>query len=192
MKLNKHKSIKITTGRLVLRLTQVKLAKAILNYYLENKDHFSSTEAFRPKEFYTLNYWKKQIPKFEKEFKQDQSVRFLLFQVGNPSKVIGTINFTQIFRGPFQACYLGYAISHGEQGKGLMTEALQAAIQYIFDESNVHRIMANYLPSNVASERVLKKLGFAIEGRADKYLFINGEWREHVLTSLTNDLWRQV
>lgn len=70
-----------------------------------------------------------------------------------------------------------------------MTEALQIAIQYMFEEQNIHRIMANYMPSNMKSARVLQKLGFMIEGHAKEYLLINGKWEDHVLTSLTNPHW---
>ena len=46
--------------------------------------------------------------------------------------------------------------------------------------------MANYVPSNRKSASVLARLGFTIEGYAREYLFIDGAWRDHVLTSLTN------
>ena len=72
-----------------------------------------------------------------------------------------------------------------------MTAALQATIEYMFNELNIHRIMANYMPHNNASARVLEKLGFVIEGQARDYLRINGQWRDHILTSLTNHNWRE-
>lgn len=53
-----------------------------------------------------------------------------------------------------------------------------------------HRIMANVMPGNRRSARVLKSLGFRIEGRAKAYLLIAGRWEDHVLTSLVNPGWR--
>jgi len=44
--------------------------------------------------------------------------------------------------------------------------------------------MANYQPSNERSAEVLRKLGFSIEGFARDYLFLAGQWRDHVLTAL--------
>jgi len=67
-----------------------------------------------------------------------------------------------------------------------MREALTSAITYIFDEIRLHRIMANFRPENVRSERLLKRLGFEREGLARSYLRINGVWADHVLTSLIN------
>ena len=65
-----------------------------------------------------------------------------------------------------------------------MSEAVKRAIQYMFEEQKIHRIMANYMPSNERSAQLLHKLGFTIEGLAKEYLLINGQWEDHVLTSL--------
>ena len=53
----------------------------------------------------------------------------------------------------------------------------------------MHRIMANYMPHNMRSGNLLAKLGFEREGYARQYLQINGEWRDHVLTALTDNSW---
>jgi len=104
----------------------------------------------------------------------------------DPACIIGAANFSQISRGPFQAAILGYKIAAASEGRGLMREALQTTICYVFEELHLHRIHANYIPSNVRSGRLLARLGFAIEGYAKDYLFINDAWRDHILTSLTN------
>ncbi len=64
-------------------------------------------------------------------------------------------------------------------GKGLMTEALYVAIAYVFQHWHLHRIEANIMPTNLASIKVVEKLGFANEGRSVKYLKINGQWEDH-------------
>jgi ribosomal-protein-alanine N-acetyltransferase len=104
--------------------------------------------------------------------------------------VIGTINFSNFFRGAAHFCYVGYSLSVNEQGKGYMTEALGTAVQYVFTELNIHRIMANYMPHNRRSGNVLRKLGFTVEGYARDYLMINGKWEDHILTSLINPDWK--
>jgi [ribosomal protein S5]-alanine N-acetyltransferase len=99
------------------------------------------------------------------------------------------MSFNPVQRGPFQACFLGYKIAADAQGKGLMREALQAGIRFMWKDWNMHRIHANYMPANIRSGRLLARLGFVIEGYARDYLFINGAWRDHVLTSLTQSAW---
>jgi ribosomal-protein-alanine N-acetyltransferase len=100
--------------------------------------------------------------------------------------IIGWISFTNIVRGIFQACNLGYKLAEDAQGYGYMTEAARAGIDFVFNTLRLHRIMANYLPHNHRSSAVLTRLGFAKEGYAKDYLFIDGKWQDHVLTALVN------
>ena len=65
-----------------------------------------------------------------------------------------------------------------------MGEALGALIEYAFTELELHRLMANYRPENERSAAVLARLGFEREGFARDYLYIDGAWRDHVLTAL--------
>ena len=105
---------------------------------------------------------------------------------GDDIPILGWCTFTNVIRGIFQACFLGYKLDERSQRQGYMTEALSAAIDYVFTTQRLHRIQANYMPHNQRSAAVLRRLGFTIEGTARKYLFIGGEWRDHVLTSLIN------
>jgi [ribosomal protein S5]-alanine N-acetyltransferase len=168
----------LTTSRLLLRTA--------------NEGDAFVIEQFRER----LSPWEpKDAQSAIKAWKQEQvegrSIRFMLFFKDRPELpgLLGFCNFTQIFRGPFQACYLGYQIDRAHEGQGLMTEALTEAIAYMFNVQNIHRIMANYMPSNKGSARVLQKLGFTIEGLAKHYLLVNNSWEDHILTSLTNQHW---
>jgi ribosomal-protein-alanine N-acetyltransferase len=177
----------LTTSRLILRIPNEDDYLELQAFEKRNRDHLSpwhSTSAELKSDYQT------QIIKWDEDFKENRAIRFLIFLREQPEgEIIGKCNFSQIFRGPFQACYLGYQIDAAHEGKGLMYEAVQRAIQYMFEEQHMHRIMANYMPSNQRSAQLLQKLGFKIEGRAEKYLLINGQWEDHILTSLTNQNW---
>ena len=67
-----------------------------------------------------------------------------------------------------------------------MHEALTASLDFAFRDLRLHRVMANYRPEHLRSGRLLARLGFAQEGYARDYLFIDGAWRDHILTSRTN------
>ena len=67
-----------------------------------------------------------------------------------------------------------------------MFEALQRSIEFMFGPMRLHRIMANYIPTNERSGGLLRRLGFQVEGYARDYLFIHDGWRDHILTSLTS------
>lgn len=164
-------------------------AESALNYFLSNRDHLQPTDPVLPKDFLTKRYWGKRLAQSIEEFDRDQSARLFIELMDTPGRFIGVVNFTQIARGPFQACYLGYSIDREFEGKGLMFEALEAGLRYIFEERHIHRVMANHLPENQRSAGILKRLGFRVDGASPEYLFIQGSWRTHVLTSLTNPKW---
>lgn len=177
----------MSTPRLILRLPNENDSVQFQAFDERNKEHMSRWRSATGEQ---KKDHKTQLIQWEQEFKEGKSIRFLLLLKDNPEgKIIGFCNFSQIFRGPFQACYLGYHIDAAFQGKGLMSEAVAKAVEYMFEEQKLHRIMANYMPSNEKSARLLQKLGFVVEGRAKKYLFINRQWEDHVLTSLTNENW---
>ena len=54
---------------------------------------------------------------------------------------------------------------------------------FIFNELDLHRIEAACLETNEGSLNVLKKNNFSMEGRARKYLKINGKWQDHLIFS---------
>jgi [ribosomal protein S5]-alanine N-acetyltransferase len=59
---------------------------------------------------------------------------------------------------------IGYILIPSLQGKGFMTEALQAILTYCFMDLNVHRVEAIIDPGNAASIRLATRLGFRLEG----------------------------
>ncbi|MCG8422446.1 MAG: GNAT family N-acetyltransferase [Proteobacteria bacterium] len=107
-------------------------------------------------------------------------------QPDQPYRILGTCTFTSITRGPHQSCLLGYGLDQRLQGRGVMTEALEACVEFAFGTLELQRIMANYMPSNERSAAVLKRLGFVVEGYARDFLFVNGSWCDHILTALVN------
>ncbi|HEY7628691.1 MAG TPA: GNAT family protein, partial [Ilumatobacteraceae bacterium] len=73
---------------------------------------------------------------------------------------------------------LGYSIMTSEQRKGLATEAAQATIDALFEQEGVHRVVATIDPKNLASRRLLERLGFRYEGRSVSAAFVRGEWAD--------------
>jgi ribosomal-protein-alanine N-acetyltransferase len=100
--------------------------------------------------------------------------------------IVGWLEFSNVVRGIFQSCNMGYKLDRLMQGQGYMNEAAQAGIAYLFGTQRLHRIAAAYMPHNQRSANVLRRLRFTVEGSAKAYLFIAGQWRDHVLTSLIN------
>ncbi|MFN2455141.1 MAG: GNAT family N-acetyltransferase [Pyrinomonadaceae bacterium] len=178
----------IETKRLLLTLPDMDAAPRLLDFALENDEHLARWSSPHPEHYFTEVYWSEHLREAREEYAAGSAVRFVLLQKQAPEKaVVGFCSFSQIFRGPFQACYLGYQLDHRFVGENLMFEALTAAITFMFDEQKLHRIMANYMPVNERSGKLLRRLGFTVEGYARDYLFIANAWQDHILTSLTND-----
>jgi ribosomal-protein-alanine N-acetyltransferase len=182
---NLHNLFPIETERLFLRLPASDEAELMVQYYQENKEHLAPWEPIRSKEFYTERFWEHVIEDSKRDFLNAQGMRLVLFLKSSPKgPVIGVCNFSNIVRGVFQACHLGYSIDYRYQGQGYMYEALRNAIEFVFVHLKLHRIMANYIPRNERSGKLLRKLGFTHEGYARDYLKIAGKWEDHILTSL--------
>ena len=62
------------------------------------------------------------------------------------------------------------------QGKGVATEAVSSFLCYVFGELNKHRVVATTDVNNVASNRLLDKLGFRREGHFIQNVFFKGAW----------------
>ncbi len=185
--------LRIETERLVLSLPSAEAAPRLVDYFERNQAHLDPWEPRRRPEFFTHTWWAQQLTQNQQEFAEDRSMRLVLTpledELGGP--VLGVANFSSIARGPFQACLLGYSLDAEHEGRGLMFEALRAALGYAFGSLHLHRVMANYQPTNERSADLLERLGFEKEGFARDYLFLDGAWRDHVLTALSNPAWQE-
>ncbi len=182
-------TVALRTSRLILRLAMQEDIPAILRYLSESQEFLAPFEPIQPTGFQTKQYWRDQVARSFQQFQSGQSLRLFLFEKTSPKTIIGTANFTNFVYYPFYCCHLGYGLTRDCQGQGLMQEALEESIRYVFAQMQCHRIQANYMPRNQRSANVLERLGFRIEGEAKDYLLINGMWEDHILTSLTNPHW---
>ncbi|HEU4577898.1 MAG TPA: GNAT family N-acetyltransferase [Polyangiaceae bacterium] len=177
----------LRTERLRLCLPDPSWAPALSDYYLRNADHFAPYCPRRPPGFHSPEAWRERATAAREASLSGQALHLLLFRAdASEDRIIGDVNFTNVVRGVFQAAYLGYQLDREHVGRGLMYEALAASIAHVFRHMQLHRLMANYVPSNERSGRLLRKLGFNVEGYARDYLFLDGAWKDHVLTSLIN------
>lgn len=180
----------IQTNRLLLRVAIPQDIPQILTYFTVNKDYLTPFSPSWVDGFFTAEYWQVQIEQYHLELIHNCALRLFIYPQTQPQKIIGVVNFSNFVHGAASFCNVGYSLAAAEQGHGYMTEALKGGIEYVFQKLNCHRIMANYMPHNRRSGNVLKRLGFVIEGYARDYLLINGQWEDHILTSLTNYNWQ--
>ncbi|WP_430868416.1 GNAT family N-acetyltransferase [Demequina aurantiaca] len=81
---------------------------------------------------------------------------------------------------------IGYWIAADHAGKGIVPTAVAMLSEYAFGQG-LHRLEIALRPENDASQRVVQKLGFRAEGVRERYLFIDGDWRDHLIFALASD-----
>ena len=175
------------TERLRLFMPGPDCAARAAAYFVENRHHLTPWEPPFPEGMFSPAFWERRFRQDLADHRAGRSLRFVFVERANAAgPLLGFCNFTQFVRGAFMACTLGYSLTASAQGQGYMTEALRGAIEHIFGSLGMHRIMANHMPHNQRSAAVLRRLGFEVEGYARNYLYIDGAWRDHVLTALSN------
>lgn len=168
-----------------IRFISTNDAAFISDFYLGNEEHLNIWEPCREEGYHSVDAWKLRLQDRERELSEGKSAHFISFN-SLEMEIVAVCSLTNIVRGPFMACNMGYAVSKKYQGRGLMNKLCVHVIGYAFSELQLNRIMANYMPCNQRSEALLSRLGFVEEGLAKNYLRINGSWEDHVLTSLVN------
>lgn len=174
------------TERLLLSVFDGLQAPPVLDYFRRNKEFLEEWEPARPEGFYTADYIANQLNMNKAFIDNGAMFKYWIFKKEEPGRVIGSVSFSNIVRGAFQSCFLGYRLDCREINRGYMTEAVSKGIGIMFVEYGLHRIEANIMPRNARSLRVVEKLGFRNEGLALDYLNINGKWEDHVHMVLIN------
>jgi len=162
-------------------------AAILSRYFIENEPHLRRWSPAVPAGHHAVATWRKRLEDREREFQRGESVHFIGTDAGE-THVIATCSLSNIVRGVFQACHMGYSVAAQYEGGGYMKRLVSHVIGYAFNELGLHRIMANHMPANERSAGLLKSLGFEREGFARDYLMINGQWEDHVLNSLLNPM----
>lgn len=75
----------------------------------------------------------------------------------------------------FRSASLGFSFAERTWGRGYATEAARAVLQWAFSTLDLNRIQAEADTRNVASARVLEKLGFVLEGTLREDCIVNGD-----------------
>jgi [ribosomal protein S5]-alanine N-acetyltransferase len=117
--------------------------------------------------------------------RQARQRRTLPFAVTVDDEFAGQLTVTNITGGSARWAQLGYWIDERYAGQNVIPTAVALVVDYCLFELDLHRIEVAIRPENLASLRVVEKLGFTEIGYAPRYLHIDGDWRDHRLFALT-------
>ncbi len=190
LRANRHPSClscKVTVGVFHIRLDGIGIylrffeevdAAKKLDFNGRNRVFFEPYMQTRPEEFYTLDYQQQSIRLGIERQQHDEAYVWGVF-LRDSDELIGTVSVTEVVRGSLQLGWLGYSLDQAHNGRGLTTAAVQLVLDYAFRVLKLHRIEAGVMPHNIASIRVLEKVGFEKEGLSKKNVRINGKWEDH-------------
>lgn len=90
----------------------------------------------------------------------------------------------------YRSASLGYCLAEAMWGHGYATEAARALLQWAFDTLDLNRVQAEADTRNVASARVLERIGFVREGTLREDCVVNGEVSDSWVFGLLRREWR--
>ncbi len=116
------------------------------------------------------NWW----ARFEEARELGQAVQWAAFLKASQTYV-ALMTVKEIDHGSHRG-ELGYSLMKEFWGRGLGTEAARCVMEFMFDEVNLHRLIAQVLPQNLASQAIVRKLGFELEARFHDVHFYEGRY----------------
>ena len=178
---------KLETRRLLLRqMDEHDMAEVLNLFSSQDVTRFMDIPPVR-----SLNEAKEII-----DWGNQQFEKFRGFRLGIIHKescmLIGTCGINEWVQIRANRAEIGYDLLKSFWGKGYMQEALNALLDYAFDELQIHRIEAMVDPLNTRSQRLLEKTGFTKEGTLRDYAYWKGEFQSETVYSMLEQEWREL
>jgi [ribosomal protein S5]-alanine N-acetyltransferase len=114
---------------------------------------------------------------------------YLAVVLKEENKVIGYRELCHLKWWDFQAGEICAHFNKKYWNKGYSTESGKALINYCFKKLKFHKVYADTDPDNKASQRVLQKLGFKLEGRIRDKRIVKGNWIDEMDYGLLRSEW---
>lgn len=123
-----------------------------------------------------------------KQDDESQGTQYIVTLTNNED--IGIVDYDVIIKnfegGIFE---LGYFIKPQYWGYGFGTEMSETFIGFLFENHNIHKIVASCNSNNSSSEHIMKKLGMTYEGSLRKVRLKNGVWEDETKYGLLREEW---
>ena len=103
-------------------------------------------------------------------------------------ELVGDIGIHFLDEENYQA-EIGCTLAKSQHGKGIANEALKTTIDYLFGDLKKHRISCSIDPDNIASIKMIERLGFRKEAHFKQSLLIDGEWVDDIVYALLKSEW---
>jgi ribosomal-protein-alanine N-acetyltransferase len=175
-----------------IRPTALEDADEQLELRRVNREHTGPWDPARDESFYSAAGQRLELELDQRAWAAGTAFAFAVLAMDEGDRIIGRVALSNVVRGPWQNATLGYWIDHRAGRRGHASRAVRLVLEYAFEHAGLHRVQPAIIPRNAASLRVAEKVGFRHEGRAKRYLKINGVWEDHEIFALTVEDWRRM
>jgi ribosomal-protein-alanine N-acetyltransferase len=173
----------LVNGDVKLRVAKMRDSKQLEKLILGNRPWLRPWEATNPESPNSFDV-RGQLRGLLRQLDDQSGMPFVIEVQG---QVQGQLNVANVMYGSVSSAVLGYWVSPEVAGKGVMPVSVALVTDYLMDQVGLHRVEINVRPENTASLRVIQKLGFRYEGLKQRYIHINGDWRDHYVFALTKE-----
>lgn len=180
--------MKLQAQHIFIRRMELEDADQSLALRIGNREFMRPFEPIQAETQFTLEGQIETMQKVIQLWEKGCGYGFGIF-LSDTNELIGRVNLSNVVRGAWDSCTMGYFMDQRMNGHGYTTEAVRLAMLFAFEEAGLHRIQAAVMPRNSGSIRVVQKAGFLFEGLAEYYLKINGIWEHHNIYSSTREYW---
>jgi ribosomal-protein-alanine N-acetyltransferase len=174
-------SFALTHGDVKLRIAKMRDAKSLEKLILGNREWLRPWEATNPGAPNSFDV-RSQLRGLIRQFDDQSGMPFVIEVQG---VVQGQLNVANILYGSVSSAVIGYWVSPEVAGRGVAPTSVALVTDYLMNQVGLHRVEIDVRPENTASLRVIEKLGFRYEGIKQRYIHINGDWRDHYIFALT-------
>jgi len=176
-------TIGLNHAEVSIRLVRKRDARQLEKLLLGNRQWLRPWEATNPAGPNSFDV-RSQIRGLLHQHRDHQGIPFV---IEYQNQLVGQLNVSNILYGSVSSAIMGYWISPEFAGRNITPTAVALAIDYLLSIVGLHRVEIDIRPENLASLRIVEKLGLRYEGLKKGFIHINGDWRDHYVFAVTAD-----
>ena len=181
--------LRLQTGETAVRPFARGDLEELVELRVRNREFMEPFEAVRDSSFYSRAAQSREITLDGEAWAHGTGYAFAVLDAAAGDRLIGRVALSNVVRGPWQNATLGYWVDQAANGRGHCTRGVLLVLEFAFEHAGLHRVQPAIMPHNVRSQKVAQKAGFRLEGRAERYLKIDGAWRDHDIYAMTREDW---
>jgi [ribosomal protein S5]-alanine N-acetyltransferase len=177
----------LSAGPVLLRPPRLRDARAWSEVRMRNEQWLAMWEPTSPStwdERNSVGSWPALHSALKAAARRGTMLPFMIVYGG---RIVGQINISNVVHGALRSCTIGYWVDGAVAGRNIAPTALALVIDHCFGPVGLHRVEVDIRPENGPSLRVVEKLGLRKEAFYERYLDIDGGWRDHLAFAVTQE-----